>query len=375
MRVLFFLTFLLSATVFAQEQTCLSDPHQFEFGCLWNHVKGLEQQQLLYPMIQKRRQEIARIKEHWKSILPSLQEATLVSEVSQLMRSGTLLPAPSGYGAAYFLYDSHQTPRYVIKPFDEEMFCLNNRKEHASPYHNHAFRVRAAIPLYTSAQTELLAARFAERLGLAHLIPPTSLAILSHPQFYDVGDKLSAEEKVKFYVLVGGPDREKLCSVQRYLPHLRSLYSLVQEWLAASLDEAHILAQIEQAHFEELTLLIWLLYDTDAHASNVYVQKSHDGTYRLFKFDNGLTFPEKNERLLNALAYLPHARRPLSAPLREKIAHLPIDLLVAEMSSLEMEHAIDAFLERCSLLQKLTSHPHLTIQEIDLRLQLMFERE
>jgi len=343
---------------------------KFEFGRLWNHVKALEEQNLLFEMIQKRREEIQTIKSHWKEKISTFENPLFLNELKELLSKGSLVPTQQGCGAAYFLFDENEIPRYVIKPFDEEILCLNNRKHFASPYNNRAFRVRDAIPLYRSAQAEVLASRFAKILELEHLIPPTHLAILSTPSFYDFGERLEPKEKENLYS-VGLPDQEKLCSVQRYLPEVKNLYCLVEEWLENDLTDAQILDQVAQTNFEELVLLIWLLYDTDAHAGNLYVQKSKEGRYRLLKFDNGLTFPEQNCHLLNALYFFPHAAFPLSKKTMQRIQNLPFKKLIDEMSFFEMEGSIDAFCQRFEILQKLASNANYTIRDIDVRLKIL----
>ena len=44
------------------------------------------------------------------------------------MIEGKLIPSSLGCGSAYFLLDSTGTARYVVKPVDEDVFCLNNRE-------------------------------------------------------------------------------------------------------------------------------------------------------------------------------------------------------------------------------------------------------
>jgi hypothetical protein len=89
------------------------------------------------------------------------------------------------------------------------------------------------------------------------------------------------------------------------------------------------------------------------------------------KIDNGLTFPQKNAQLLNALYYFPHAKARLSKHLRKKIAHLPVEKLVQLIHFYELEDTVEAFLERVYVLQTLTKDAKYTFREIDLRLHAL----
>ena len=349
----------------------LQPSDKFEFGRLWHHIKALEEKDLLYGMIQSRKAEIKAIKAHWKEKVPTFEDPLFQEELGQLSQSGSLTPSDQGCGAAYFLKDSEGAPRYVIKPFDEDILCLNNRKHFASPYNNRAFRVRVDIPLYRTAQAEALSYAIAKLLKLDRLIPATHLAIFTHPSFYDFGEKLKPADQANLYALVGAPDREKLCSVQKYVPDIEDLYHLVELWLEEGLSEQEILEQIPMDDFEDLVLLIWLLYDTDAHAGNLYVQKMKQGPYRLIKIDNGLTFPEKNSYLQNALYFFPHANRPLSARALHWLRNIPIEKITELIRFYELDKTLDAFYERVEILQKLADKSSYTMREIHVRMRAL----
>lgn len=226
--------------------------------------------------------------------------------VSALLFSITAFAAP-----VYFLVDQTQTPHYVIKPSDNG----------------------------PTANAEALAYALAETLGLPHLTPETSLALIPFGM------------------------TQKLCSVQRYIPDMENLCELAQEWLNAGLTDEELLPLIDHSSFEELYLFILLLYDTDAHANNICALKDSSGVYHLIKIDNGLSFPEKNRGLFNALYLLPHSKKKFSSALLHLIENLPMDLLEEKFIELGMENSFSAFVERTALLKKLA--PSHTMGQID----------
>ncbi|NGX59080.1 MAG: hypothetical protein KR126chlam3_00224 [Chlamydiae bacterium] len=349
----------------------LQPSDNLQFGRLWQQIKRLEESGVLYEMALQRREEIHAIKEHWKAKIPSFELISLQRELDFLLETGSLQPSDHGCGAAYFLKDEQGKPLYVIKPLDEDILCLNNRKHFASPYNNRAFRVRAEIPLYRTVQAEALSFAVAHLLGLENQTPPTHLAIISHESFFDITDNLKEEEKSQYLSKMGLPQREKLCSVQTYLAETKNLYDLVEDCLNNNLTDKDILPLIDHASFENLCLLIWLLYDTDAHAGNLYVKKSPQGIYHLLKIDNGLTFPNANSHLLNALYFFPHAKSPLSKRMCTIIENLPIEEIIEKIHLYEMDDALDAFLQRVEILQTLAKDTNYSLREIDMRLHAL----
>lgn len=349
----------------------LHSSDKFQFGRLWSHIKHLEEQNLLYEMIHQRRREISTIKTHWGKKISSFEEPSFLTEIDTLLQLGSLQSSNVGCGAAYFLFDQNNKPLYVIKPFDEDILCLNNRKNFASPYNNSICRVRNHIPLYRTFQAEALSYAMAAILGLEHLIPPTHLAILSHEKFYDISQSLGKEEQEKLFAAGGIPDKEKLCSVQAFLPGTKNLYTLVEEWLAQNLTEEDITALIDPEDFENLVILIWVLFDTDAHAGNIYAKKDAAGLYHLIKIDNGLTFPDQNSHLLNALYFFPQAKKPLSERACKLIQNLPVEKMLEKITFFEMKQTLDAFSQRILVLQQLCRNKAYTIREIDARLRAL----
>ncbi|NGX37661.1 MAG: hypothetical protein K1000chlam2_00820 [Chlamydiae bacterium] len=377
--LIFFLFFLVplqarETTLYCEDIPPLYTPHAsdtLKFGRLWQQIKRLEEKGLLFEMIHERREEIFTIKNHWKEKISSLGEVKFLEDLHIHLSKGTLKASNQGCGAAYFLFDEENIPKYVIKPFDEDILCLNNHKQFASPYSTKAFRVRDHIPLYRSAQAEALSFAAATLLELQHLTPSTYLAIISHDHFFDLSDRLDASENAHLLQKLGPPDREKFCSVQSYIEGIENLYHLVEGWLANNLSEKNILALVDQEDFENLFLLIWILYDTDAHAGNLYATQDENGIYHILKIDNGLTFPEKNCHLLNALYFFPQAKRSLSPQLRETIQHLPIKKIADKILFFELGDALSAFYERVEVLQQIACKKDYSLREIDLRLRAL----
>ncbi len=342
-----------------------------EFGRLWQQIKRLEQRGVLYEMILERREEIQAIKEYWKAKIPFIESPDLQKQLLFLLKTGTLQASNHGCGAAYFLSNEQGIPQYVLKPIDEDILCLNNRKQFASPFNNRSFRVRNGIPLYRSAQAETLSFAIARLLGFEHLTPPTHLAVLSHEEFFDITDNLKKEERNIYLPKMGPPDREKLCSVQTYLAETKNLHDLVEDCLKNDFSDDEILHLIDYESFENLCLLIWLFYDTDAHAGNLYAKQDSKGVFHLLKIDNGLTFPDTNSHLLNALYFFPHAKSPPSPRICKIIETLPIKEITALIHLYEMDDALHAFLQRVEILQLLVKETSYSLRDIDIRLHAL----
>jgi len=356
------------------EEFRASSSDHLHFGRLWKQIKLLEKQDLLLEMIAKRKKEIAALKEHWRSKVENFKsgtEAHFYQEIEECITQGKIVVSSKGYVAAYFLLDANDHPRFVIKPIDEDILCLNNRKNYASPFNDSRFRVRYDIPLYRSAQAEALSYAVAREIGLAHMTPKTVISIISHENFFDISDPLEADEKAFFLQHVGSPDKEKLCSIQEYIPNMTQLFELVHEWIDHDVSDQAIEDSINQKDFEDAIILIWSTYDTDAHAGNIHVKLDSPSVYSLKKFDNGLTFPEKNTHLFNALSCIPNCLHPLSPHAQQKVRDIPVATIVELMKEYEMDEAIEAFLERMGILKTLNECEKMTIYEIDLRLRAL----
>ncbi len=305
----------------------------------------------LEELVSERRSEIAQQREHWREKALQIRSAhpLFFAELDEALEAGELRCLEGGNGSTYLLSDGAQNPRFILKPSDEAIYCLNNpHPQYASPFHDRAFRVHPHIPLYRSCQTEalayLVASLIADLAGYEYegtLVPETYLSLVDHPLF----------------------GCEKLCSVQRFVPHSGKLLDLIRGLKNQTVAKE----QIDTVSCELLMLFVWYIYDTDAHVRNFLIR---DEPIALIKIDNDLSFPQENEKLLNLLVFLPEARRPLSRRAREVIENFPVEQVVEQMRFFELEEAIDAFLERCALLKKLATYPALSKAQIDEKLRL-----
>lgn len=369
--VLLFSSLCLEATPFLSKKSSTSfvraDSDHLHFGYLWKTIRSQTQGEELYSLIRTRRQEIAALKEHWRPLISERWTSSpFYAELMQTFYSGTLERIEEGLGSAYLLRDAIGMPRFVIKPVDEDILCLNNYKNFASPFNDFSSRVRDGIPLYRSAQTDRAAYETARALGLGEITPVTIMAILSHPLFYDICDvPLSAPAEI------GTADREKLCSVQHFVTGSLDLFDTVDQWQNEGLSNEEIAGRIDQADFENSILFVWVIYDADAHAGNVRITPKEGGLFGLSKIDNGLSFPEENRAFLNTFTTFPNASKPLSLCAKNLIRNIPQERIERILHEYEMSAAVGAFKERIEVLQKLIDHESLTIAELDFRMHLL----
>jgi hypothetical protein len=344
-----------------------STSDHFHFGECWKNIRLIPKESL-FALVQKRREEIFLQKEYWKEkIQPS------DGKLEYYLIKGSLVPSDEGAGAAYFLWDEDDHPRFVIKPCDEEIYCLNNRKGYGSPFSDVEHRVCEDIPLYQSAQTDFLAYKVAQLIGCSAITAKTTLSLIFSDSFHDCYDTLTAEEKKNF---PAQPVKEKLCSVQEYLEDTHSFLEILYKWMNEGKSDEEIMECIDQDDYEDANIFIWTMFDNDAHSANLrtYVKRiTPDGKeiYGLKKIDNSLSFPEKNTGLYNFLIALPNSQYTLSERAKKLIADIPIAEITAEMTSLGLEASVPAFLERITLLQSLARQSDLSIEEINYQLKLL----
>lgn len=354
----------------------LHDSDHLHFGRLWSTLHQRHEEHQLYEMISLRKAEIVQIKEHWRAKIEGFKSGkdhdfyALYEKVAQY---GNLIPVEEGCGSAYFLLDDTNTARFVIKPIDEDILCLNNRKFYASPYNDSKNRTRDFIPLYHSAQREALSYAVAELLHYCHITPQTVMGYFKSENFYDMSDVLQGEEKELFLEKIGPPDKEKLCSIQKYVPNLLALFQAVEVMTEKKLSDEQVLQALNQTAFEDAMIFIWLIYDNDAHSGNVNLCMDESKEeflqgFSILKLDNGLTFPQKNHALCNSLAFFPNAELPLSSRAKQQIQAIPICEIVELIKEFELDDTIEAFLERMQILNELIQRENITIAEIDLRL-------
>lgn len=312
---------LASVLIFAQISLCSSDRWESEF--LWPQIEPFKKTEELELLIQERICEIQRLNENWRPFVLSMPQ------------KGACVLQQEGAGGVYLLYDSQNKPLFIIKPNDENIFCLNNPKHFASPFLEP--RAKTYVPLYRAAQTEAACYELAKICGLDHITPKTVLALFSHPVFFQ---------------------EEKLCSVQEYLKDTVPLRKVLDDFFKAGFLEEEILERLDQEDFEDVTLFLWLICDSDAHIDNFRAYPkgiNHKGAtvYGILKIDNSLALPESNFECSNPLMYLPHALLPISAIVRAKIASLPLQEMKEILEKFTLGSSLAAFEERVCTLQKL----------------------
>lgn len=364
------------------ESIHISPSDIFHWGYFWDYIKENNLSlQAITDEIRERRTELQAQKEHWRPFTKAPTQSTFEDRLKEALASGYLMPTDLGQGAAYFLYDGSSNPVFVLKPVDEDIFCLNNRKHVASPFNNGEFRARKDIPLYRSAQTDSLGFLVAEAMGLTSITPRTEMHIISSSAFYDVTFQLSDSDKEKLSPLIGSPDIEKLCSVQEFVVDSENMQHQVYQWMQEGLTEETLDTYLCPKDFEDANLFIWVTGDTDAHPGNFLVYKKELGEedpviYGIKKIDNGLSFPDDNSDFTNFLMYFDVKQPPLTDRLRDKIREIPIEKIVKSMQELEMSiSSIVACVKRIRLIQELAKRKNMSIYEINLRLMLLSQED
>jgi hypothetical protein len=368
-----------SSSLFDPSNVTLIPPNTFHFGVFLKEFERLKEAGLFLATIKERREEIDRQKEHWRSYIEEQkkgQNQNFYSAIENIIIEGKMIPNSSGCGSAYSLLDDAGIPRYVVKPVDEDIFCLNNRKKLGSIFNDFEHRLRDGIPLYRSAQTDAFCWEIALLANLEEATPKTVMVIVKHDGFYDFINWIDGEKKEKFIEQTGFPDREKFASIQEYIPNSQDFIELLHEFYKEGLSDEEIISRFDQKDFEEVCMFLWLSYDNDAHGGNfrAFVKRADEygkKIYGIKKIDNGLSFPEKNTQYINILAWAPNAIRPISSELKQKIADLPIELILKRMDDYELSSCKDAFKERVEIIKELSQREGITIGEIDLRLTFL----
>jgi len=348
--------------LFLFTQISLLSTSKFEDEFLWDQIEYEEEQGTLECLIQDRIREIHMLNERWRLFTFEEQKHhnEFYSYFSDVFKGGNLALEPEGAGAAYILYDQDDKPQFIIKPTDENIFCLHNPKHFASPFLEP--RVKPHIPLYRAAQTDALCYEIAALCHLEHITPKTVLSLLSHPSFSSI-----YKEPI---------EEEKLCSIQMYLKGTLPLRKVLEDFFAHNLSEEDLLERFDQKDFEDIQLFLWLTFDNDAHTDNfrVYIKwKDPQGLpiYGIQKIDNSLAFPEQNTKFSNALMYFPNALLPISSNTRNKIYSLPLQAIKQVIRKFGLNSSVSAFEQRVETLQKLIEKKDLTYYECSLRLSLL----
>lgn len=345
----------------------------FDQGWFWQQILAQHRTvEELYASIQERHSEIRSLKENYRLLIETNEALSMLGlgltpNGTYQIDSDRLQLIEEGISGSYFLLDDSATPRFVVKPIDEDGGCLNNRKGLATPFTMSPFR--DAMPLYRSSLRESLAYQIASEISVSGIAPKTALAILESPQFFDLSDQVALEEQRRYFDHLSLADREKLCSVQEYIAGV-TLFEALQGLQASGLSDEEIANRFDQNDIEDVNILLWTTYDTDGHSGNLLVYpKGVDelGNERLGlkKIDNGLAFPDENRFLNNALAYIPNAGRPLSNEGRAKIAAIDVNALAALAEAHNLSSAVNAMRQRIAILKELAQTPDITLGAIN----------
>lgn len=359
-----------------ETETQMTSLDIFHFGAFLRGIKLLKENGQFLSTIQDRRNEIYQQKEYWRHFIEKRKlgkDSDFYTAIDEVLKKGSLLPNSSGCGSAYFLVDGQGIARYVVKPIDEDIFCLNNRKEFASIFNDEEHRVREDIPLYRSAQTDAFCSDVAFLAGLETVTPRAVMGILKEDGFFDFTHWIASEEKDHFIAQTGLPDFEKLASIQEFIPDSQDLIEVLHDFYKEGLSDEEITSRFDQKNFEEVCLFLWLSYDTDAHGGNFLafvkgIDENGEKIYGIKKIDNGLSFPEKNTRYVNILSWAPNAILPISQELKQKIANLPTEQILSAMDDYGLSSCKEAFMERLEIMKELAQREEMTLGEVDLRL-------
>jgi len=266
-------------------------------------------------------------------------------KVTDLLRIGYLSLSPEGDSGCYLLQDSDKTAHFIIKPSDEALHCHNNPKLSTMPPH------LPHIPPCQSAQREAVTYQIAMLCQLESVVIPTHLTLLSLPHH---------------------PHQKKLCSIQPFQSHTKTLRSFLSHYFSLGLTDDQITPLLDNNSLEKLHVLLWITYDNDAHAGNFLVDISPlSHPYPVKKIDNSLSFPEQNKGLYCFLMHLPQAKSPLSQEIKSLIAACPLFSMETLLQKFLIGNAIPALQQRIHLLKSIASRPDITYYEIYLRMLLI----
>lgn len=309
----------------------------------------------LYAALQDLRDEIQNLKEKYRE--ESVNFPAMSVELNR----------ERGVAGSYFLCDDEGNKRYLIKPLDEDAGSLHS-SHYPSPLTTSPFRRN--MPLYRSVMREVLAYRVAKSIGIESVVPKTEIGIIESESFHDLGEHIFfPKERMRYYDKLGPADKEKLCSVQEYVPHSKTLFEAIHDFEMASLTDEEIAERFDQKNFEQVNILLWATYDTDGHAGNflVYptgVDEIGNEILGIKKIDNGLAFPDKNEQFRNKLSHLPNAKISLSSEGKATVLNIDVEKLAKQFEEMGLESAIPALKERIAYLKDLVKCEGITIKEI-----------
>jgi len=252
-----------------------------------------------------------------------------------------------GDEGSYILKDTVNKGQFIAKPFDEAIYCLNNPKDYA--FIDHA-SLKTAIPLYRSAQTEALCYEIATICSIENIFPTTHLALFAVPEI-------------------------KLCSIQEYVPDTIPLRYFIENMLLRGHSESELEGYLDQEDFSSISLLSLLIYDNDAHASNILLYPKTVNLYGIKSIDHSLSLPEKNEGFFCFIMYLPNAKKTISSSIKKKVEEIDLKRLQQRFNAYGLSSSYSAFKQRVFILQDLVKRPNMTYYEVFIRFLLLTQKE
>lgn len=343
----------------------------------------------IIPRIQERRAALAERKEELRSLIQKEQQNPVDKDCAALYENidtttASIRQASGGQGGAYF------GNGVIVKPKGESTLELNNSKGYAAVTVNDTMRVRDSIPLYQENEREVASYEMAKALNIGHITPPAVMAIITNQGFGDITDKLEPNLKQKITDQAGGPDHEKVITLQHMVKGGTPLMEIMDTWgaesaakkEAANPGSTHTKADfnnflketIDQKSFEDASLACMFLGENDGNLGNFLAVPQENGKYSLVKIDNGLALPTQNQDFLNDLMKTGLAEEKLSDNGRDLIMNADPSKLAPIAAKWGLENTTAATTTRIETLKKIaTFYPDISLKELNYRMSLLKE--
>lgn len=275
---------------------------------------------------------------------PKFQKSVL-----SLIQNGELKAIDGGKSGVYFLKDKEGKPRFVVKPYDEDMLTLNNPKGLATPYKDAdgICRPKAGIPLFSAAKNEHLTGVVANEIGVAGSTAKSQMMILKSESFHDITDGIDGDkdELHELYENYGSPDKEKLCIVQEFIPDCKDIGEILLDKSNLSqlelmgmdsternkLERSYLPTDIDQDMYEDAVILALVSGECDGNAGGFLIADkidSNTGKRPVYKIDNAATFTEDNSSLITGSVWLLNCSdKPMSDRARSLVKGLNSDTI------------------------------------------------
>lgn len=341
-------------------------------------IQKLNQSNGLISQIQNVQQFISESTQLAKAELADVDSPFISGLKDTISSGGSVDLFKGGTGGTYLVKGASGERLFIIKPYDEGPLALNNPRSKATPWNDRekGHIINPNFSLYGSVYAEKTAYEMAEMLGLEGTLPECRLGIIENENFSLITDGMNLDDKENKDVAseLNLLTKEKLCSVQTFVSNATDLKSKLEEWKTEGLSDDSIRSKIDEKSYEQANLMVWLTYDNDGNYENFLLTPSADDPQKLSfqKIDNALTFPESNSFFKNQLEYLPSRTNVLSDEGKAKIASIPVDQIVQKMAENKQSvKSIEAFKERVGLLQDIAKKEGVTVEEVNLRMELL----